>query len=63
MDSQSRAFEVPVEAIPAGTPLPCPQTMMAQPIQVWTPARILGALAMALISTPAQLVPIARRRA
>jgi hypothetical protein len=64
MDSQSRAFEVP-PALDAGTPLRCPRPMAAQPILVWTPARIVGALFAALILAPAQLAPavITRRRA
>jgi hypothetical protein len=39
--------------------------MAAQPIAVWTPARIVGALFAALILAPAQLAPamITRRRA
>jgi len=39
--------------------------MIAQPVVVWTPARIAAALFMALIAVPAQLVPaaITRRRA
>lgn len=64
MDSQSRAFEVP--SLPdGGTPLPCHRPMIAQPIMVWTPARILAALFTALILAPVQLVPavINRRRA
>jgi len=39
--------------------------MAAQPILVWTPARIVGALFAALVLAPAQLAPavITRRRA
>ena len=64
MDSQTRAFEGPF-ALEAGTPPRCPRPMSAQPIVAWTPARILGALLMALVLAPAQLVPavINRRRA
>jgi hypothetical protein len=64
MDSQSRAFEVP-PAPDAGTPLRCPRPMAAQPILVWTPARIVGALFAALVLAPVQLAPavITRRRA
>ena len=66
MNSQPRAFETSFTSIPeAGTPLPCPRPMIAQPVVVWTPARIAAALFMALIAVPAQLVPaaITRRRA
>ena len=66
MDSESRAFEVTLEpAQEAGTPLPCPRPMMAQPLLVWTPARIIGVLFMGLLSVPTHLVPAAlnRRRA
>jgi hypothetical protein len=63
MDSESRAF---FEVGPkVGTPLPCPRPMIAQPIVVWTPVRIAGALFTSLVSVPRQLVPAAltRRRA
>ncbi len=63
MDSESRAFfEVGPQL---GTPLPCPRPMIAQPIIVWTPVRIVGALFTSLVSVPGQLVPAAltRRRA
>jgi hypothetical protein len=66
MDSQPRAFEASFTSIPeAGTPLPCHRPMIAQPVVVWTPARIIAALFLALVSVPAQLVPaaITRRRA
>jgi hypothetical protein len=65
MDSQSRAFEAPLEAAPAGTPLRCPRTMTAQSIQTLSPARIAAALILALVSPPTQLAPaiISRRRA
>ena len=65
MDSESRAFEAPVEAIRIGTPLRCPRPMTAQPLVPWTMGRILMAGLMALISVPLQLAPavINRRRA
>jgi len=65
MDSESRAFEAPVEATLTGTPLRCPQTMTAQPLVPWTMGRLLMAFLMALISVPGQLAPavINRRRA
>jgi len=65
MDSQSRAFEAPVEASFSGVPLRCPQPMIAQSLVPWTPGRIIAALFMALVSAPALLVPAAmnRRRA
>ena len=66
MDSQPRSFEASLLSIPeGGTPLPCPQAMIAQPVVVWTPARIAAALFTALVAVPAQLVPaaITRRRA
>jgi len=66
MDSQSRAFEVPVETGWAGaaTPLRCHRTMRPQPLVPWTPTRILGALLMALVSAPALLLqPATNRRA
>ena len=43
MDSESRAFEAPVEASLSGTPLRCPRPMIAQPLVPWTMARILMA--------------------
>ena len=54
MDSRSRAFELPLESslIGAGTPLPCHRPMLAQPVVVWTPARILGALFSIILSVP-----------
>ena len=64
MDSQSRAFEAPGEAVPAGTPLRCPRPMHAQSLQTWTPAAAAAALITALVSQPAQLSPaVSRRRA
>ena len=66
MDSESRAFEAPVEAaILAGTPMRCPRPMTAQPLVPWTVGRILMAVLVVLISVPAQLAPavINRRRA
>ena len=67
MDSQSRAFEAPVEATlsETATPLRCPRTMTAQPLVPWTPTRLLGALLMTLLSAPVQLLQPAfnRRRA
>lgn len=63
MDSEFRAFEVAVEpAQEAGTPLPCPRPMIAQPLLVWTPARIVGVLFVALLSVPMHLVPAALNR-
>jgi hypothetical protein len=61
MDIESRAFF----EVDAGTPLPCPRPMIAQPIIVWTPVRIAGTLFTSLVSVPRQLVPaaITRRRA
>ncbi len=65
MDSQSRAFEAPVEEPFSGTPLRCPRRMNAQALVPWTPGRILAALVLALVSMPAQLAPVVlnRRRA
>jgi hypothetical protein len=65
MDSESRAFEAPVEATLAGTPLRCRRPMTAQPLVPWTMGRIFMALLVALISVPLQLAPavINRRRA
>ena len=65
MDSESRAFEAPVEATLSGTPLRCPRTMSAQPLVPWTMGRILMAFLVALMAVPAQLAPavINRRRA
>ena len=65
MDSEFRAFEMPVEATPIATPLRCPRQMSAQPLVPWTMGRILMAFLTALISVPAQLAPavINRRRA
>jgi hypothetical protein len=65
MDSQSRAFEAPVEASWFGAPLRCPWVMVAQPLVPWTPGRIFVALFTALISAQGQLAPAAtnRRRA
>lgn len=67
MDSQSRAFEAPVEATltETATPLRCHRKMVAQPLVPWTPGRLLGALAMLLLSVPALLLQPAvnRRRA
>ena len=64
MDSQSRVFEAPVEAVPAGTPLRCPRPMLAQSLQAWTPASAAATLMTALVSQPAQLAPaVSRRRA
>ena len=51
MDSQPRVFETSLEA-PLGTPLSCYRPMRPQPIVVWTPYRIVGALFMALLSVP-----------
>jgi hypothetical protein len=67
MDSQSRAFEAPLEATlsETATPLRCHRTMTPQPLVPWTPARLLGALLMTLLSAPAFLLQPAtnRRRA
>lgn len=67
MDSQSRLFEAPVEATLSGTatPLRCPRTMTAQPLVPWTPARLLGALLITVLSAPVLLLQpaINRRRA
>lgn len=67
MDSQLRAFEAPLEVTlsETATPLRCPRTMTAQPLVPWTPARIVGALVMTLVSAPALLLQPAvnRRRA
>ena len=65
MDSQSRAFEAPVEEHFTGTPLRCPRPMAIQPLVPWTPGRILTTLFLALVSVPGQLAPavLSRRRA
>jgi hypothetical protein len=67
MDSQSRAFETPVETSlsEAATPLRCHRTMKPQSLVPWTPARLLGAALMTLVSAPALLLQPAtsRRRA
>jgi len=62
MDSQSRAFEAPVEAGHSGVPLRCPRPMITQLLVPWTPGRIVAALVLALISVPALLMPAANRR-
>ena len=62
MDSESRAFEAPVEATLTGTPLRCPRPMIAQPLVPWTMGRIVVASLMALISVPAQLAPVVNNR-
>jgi len=62
MDSQSRAFEAEGEALPMGTPLRCPHPMMAEPLRVWTPARIAAALLTVLVAAPFQLIPASSRR-
>ena len=65
MDSQSGAFEAPLEAIlrETATPLRCPHAMIAQPLVPWTPVRLLGALLATLLSVPAQrLQPAINRR-
>ena len=67
MDSQSRAFEVPLEITlsETATPLRCRRPMVPQPLVPWTPARLAGALLMTLVSAPALLLQPAtnRRRA
>ena len=67
MDSQSRAFEAPLEATlsETATPLRCPRTMTPQPLVPWTPGRLLVAVLMAMLSAPVQLLQPAlnRRRA
>jgi hypothetical protein len=65
MDSESRAFEAPVEATHTGTPQRCPRPMKAQKLVPWTVSRLVVAALMAAISVPAQLAPavINRRRA
>jgi len=64
MDSQSRAFEASVEAVPAGTPLRCPRPMIVQSLQTWTPAAAVAALVTSLVSQHPQLTPaVSRRRA
>ena len=65
MDSESRAFEAPVEATLTGTPLRCPRPMTAQKLVPWTVSRLVVASLMAVIAVPAQLAPavINRRRA
>jgi len=62
MDSQSRAFEAPVEEHASGTPLRCPRPMAAQPLVPWTAGRIIAALVLALVAMPAQLAPVVNRR-
>jgi hypothetical protein len=62
MDSQSRAFEAPVETVITGTPLRCPRPMTAQALVPWTPSRLIVALFTTLISVPAQLAPALNRR-
>jgi hypothetical protein len=65
MDSQSRAFEAPVETTltETATPLRCHRKMVAQPLVPWTPARLVGALAMMMLSAPALLLqPAINRR-
>ena len=54
MDSQSRVFESPfgVDDSVVGTPLRCPRPMIAQPVVVWTPARVLGALFSMMLVVP-----------
>lgn len=66
MDSQSRAFESPVESNPvvAAAPLTCPRAMHPQTLTIWTPFSILGSVVMALLTLPRTLVlaPAASRR-
>ncbi len=63
MDSRSRVFESSLELNPAGVPLRCPRPMPAQPVVVWTPARVLGALFSVILSVPraAMMAPAALR--
>src|SRR6185437_5688935 len=49
MDSQSRAFEAPVEEYSTGTPLRCPRPMTAQSLVPWTPSRAVAALIMTMV--------------
>jgi hypothetical protein len=65
MDSQSRAFEAPVDATAAGVPLRCRRPMKAQALVPWTPGRLLAVLFQAAIAMPSQLAPVRlnRRRA
>jgi|HubBroStandDraft_1064217.scaffolds.fasta_scaffold768806_2 hypothetical protein len=65
MDTQVPAFEVPTELnlVEAATPLPCPRLMSPQSLVAWTPARLLGALVMALLMAPSFLLaPAINRR-
>ena len=64
MDSQSRAFEAGLDAVPLSTPLPCPRRMVPQNLAPVTPGHLLMKLLLALAPLPLQRVPavIKRRR-
>jgi hypothetical protein len=68
MDSQSGAFEVSVDTndlSETATPLRCFHPMKPQPLVPWTPARVVAAATMAIVSAPVLLLQpaINRRRA
>jgi len=68
MDSEARAFEIPLVAAPTriGTPLPCRRPMVPQNLTPMTPGAMLQSLFAALMpATPIQRQPalIDRRRA
>jgi hypothetical protein len=63
-DYQSRASQAALESAElseTATPLPCFRPMIAQPLVAWTPARLLAAGAVALVSAPVLLLQPARR--
>ena len=64
MDAEVPDFEVPTELnlVEGATPLRCPRSMAPQSLVSWTPARLLGALMMALISAPSLLLSPAMNR-
>ena len=65
MDSESRAFELPLESslLPhAGTPLPCPRPMRPQSLAPVAPARLLLSLITALLPSPARAPALIKRR-
>ena len=65
MDSQSRAFEAPLDTNlgEAATPLRCHRTMKPQALVPWTPTRLMVARLMPVVSAPVLLEqPSASRR-
>jgi hypothetical protein len=67
MNSEARAFEIPLVASPdcVGTPLPCRRPMVPQDLSPMTPLAMLQSLFAALLPVPVRRQPalIDRRRA